>query len=157
MARQEVTLTARDRRFVRVVVALTLGLFAVACCLLTVDEDRYTDGGALHEGPYNGPHPGWGWLDLLFGWLSGHPAWFANPTLVVALLLLRIGWRSSAAAAGILAFSLGLTTCATFEIQQLHMGYYIWQVSLLSFAIGACWACLLERRGRIRCSKPGRT
>jgi hypothetical protein len=117
MATQEVTLGASDGWFVGLVVALTLGLFAAACCLPTVDEDRWSFT-ALAEGPYKGPDVGYGLLDLFLGWLSGHPAWFANPTLLVALILLLVGWRSSAAAAGTLSASLGITTCFTFRVQQ---------------------------------------
>lgn len=144
MAAQEAPVGTKDR----LLVAVTLGLFGVACCLPAVDKQWICHGGALQDRPNDGPVLGPGVGDLVFGWLSGHPAWLANPALAVAVVLLLFGQRRCAAVAGVLAASLGLTTCQLFGLAELYRGYYVWQASQVMFAAGACWFCWSARSRR---------
>jgi hypothetical protein len=141
MATQEALGRTKDRWLV----ALTLGLFALGCCMPAVDKARITDAGALQDSPLEGPFLLVGLYDLIWGWLSCHPAWLANPVLAVAVVLMWFGWRWCATAAGVLAAGLGLTTCNLFKLAELYPGYYVWEASQLVFAIGACWFCLSGR------------
>ena len=146
MAARQATTAGSHRRSDYLVIALTLGLFAAACCLPTVDEGRYSLT-VLAEGPdVEGADVGLGLIDLLFGWLSCHPAWLANPALLVALVLFLLGWRTGAAAAGGLSAAPGITAGVSFWRDGLYAGYYAWQASQLVLAAGAWRACLRERR-----------
>lgn len=148
MVTQEFAARTSDRRLVGVVLSLTLGLFALACFLPAVDKQWVMDGGALQDTHNDEPVLGPGWSDLAFGWLSGHPAWLANPTLALGIVLLLCGQARHAAVVGVLSASLGLATWTLFGRKDLYVGYYAWQASQLVFAGGATWVCLRRRFGQ---------
>jgi hypothetical protein len=122
------------------VVLLTAVLYVVSCFLPA------TTIGSLGDGP------DLGLMHLLFGWLSGLqglPAWSANFVLWVAAGCLLCADFRAAAVLGVGAALLGLTTLTSFKYDGRYSGYYLWQSSLMVFAVGAVVAYSWSRRPRI--------
>jgi hypothetical protein len=125
------------------VVSLLSGLAYLAACRSPAVTYimRYDDRGAPVTDTVRGIQA------LLFGWLPPFTlAWSAN-------LLLAVGWvltlfrrtRAVAAVLGVLAAAAGATTLAFGPpITGLHLGYYLWQTSLTTFAVGTCGIFLAE-------------
>jgi hypothetical protein len=122
------------------VVLLTAVLYVGSCFLPA------TTIGSLGDGP------DLGLLHLLFGWLSGLqglPAWSANFVLWVAAGCLLGSHFRDAAVLGAMAALLGLTTLTSFKADGKYSGYYLWQSSLIVFAVGAVVAYSWSRWSRI--------
>jgi hypothetical protein len=128
------------------VICLVCLLFLVACFLPCIDC-----------GPgVTSSDPGWpdslagchiGLEILLFGWGGGNNGvpWSANVFLALGLYCLWIRRRRAAAAFGIIATCLGLSTWLLNSFSRpytIHvmLGYYFWQASQLALSIGALWA-----------------
>jgi hypothetical protein len=87
-----------------------------------------------------------GLMILLLGWGGGNQGvpWSANVFLALGLLFLGSRQPRPAAALGVIASGLGLTTWALNSFSRPHeyrmlVGYYFWQASLLVLAAGALW------------------
>ncbi len=111
-------------------------LFLLACCLPCIDG-----GPAVQSWDFEA---GWhyGWVILLVGWEGGNNGvpWSANVFLAGGLLCLWRRWFRAALCLGIVASVLGLTTWWVRRYDRLMIGYYVWQMSLLSLALGAALA-----------------
>src|SRR4029079_5356037 len=81
----------------------------------------------------------WGIVALLLGWSPPQTiAWSANPLLVAGGILLLFKRNAAAVGLGIAAALAGLSTWALVNEQmQLLVGYYLWQGSLITFALVA--------------------
>jgi hypothetical protein len=91
---------------------------------------------------------------LLLGWGGANHGvpWSANVFLALGLLCLFRRQPRAAAALGLLASCLGLTTWALNWFSRPHeyrvlAGYYFWQASLLALSGGALWASRTPTRG----------
>lgn len=81
-----------------------------------------------------------GGVVLLFGWFPPYTlAWSANILFLVAVILLCVGWVRAAFIWSSLAVLSSLTAwlyVAFGGVSELLGGYYLWQGSLLVFALG---------------------
>lgn len=78
-----------------------------------------------------------GMIALFPGWIPPYSIpWSANLLLLAGWLLLLFGRFRTAACLGSLGAIVALTTW-NFDFPQLLAGYYLWQASLLAFALGA--------------------
>ncbi|OWK38520.1 hypothetical protein FRUB_07640 [Fimbriiglobus ruber] len=86
---------------------------------------------------------GWqfGLVILLGGWGGGNNGvpWSANVFLVAGVYSLADGRYRLAVALGFVASALGLTTWWARPYDTIMIGYYVWQASLLTLALGAVW------------------
>lgn len=82
-----------------------------------------------------------GLLILLFGYSGGNNGipWSANVFLAVGIICLLNRSIRLAAVWSSVASLLGLTTWWVWGYKSLLIGYYLWQASLIVFAVGACW------------------
>jgi hypothetical protein len=138
-------------RFMTAVVAAATALYVAGCCLPATDIGSL-DGGALSDYPSE-HQPTIGWAHLAFGWFDfprSLPAWSANFVLVAGMIYALRGRRGLAAALGILATVLGLTTLFSYKHDGRYIGFYFWQGSQVVFAAGAIVGWVLVRR----CEKP---
>lgn len=71
---------------------------------------------------------------LLFGWFT--PAWYANPALFVAALVLAFGYRKLAAGFAGAAITLAATTWLC-DIRYAHVGCYLWIASMVALLVAA--------------------
>jgi len=89
---------------------------------------------------------------LLMGWLPPYTVpWIANPLLAAGLISLLCRKWTAAAWLGGTAALLGLTSWAYVGIgivPELLSGYYVWQSSLLLFAVGATVSAVVAARFR---------
>ena len=129
---------------------LVVGVYAIAHVLPAVRVFDQVEFGwqascvaaqAAVETLWRGEHE-WLWV---FGWLP-------NLLLWLGVACLWIGRRSDARRAGIAA---GLAGCLAFagaalwlvtgEVQDLFIGYYVWTVSMLLFAVLGFWSAAAAR------------
>jgi hypothetical protein len=138
--------------------ALVLCLYILACCTPA----------AMLPNFYRGGRPliverilGFGLLAL--GWLPSPMIlpWLANAFLLVGLILLWRGRFKSALISGCLAAILGFTTWFFIDPGQdaacLHdvmIGYFLWQASLLVFALGTGLIAWQQRNSRVCIQSP---
>ena len=119
-----------------VVTFLALPLYVMACCSPAMMARTISVNG--RAAPIEMLS---GWTVLGFGWLPPYTlAWSANILLLVALVLLWVGWTRASLIWSSLAVLLSLTTWLFFalgSISELLGGYFLWQASLLVVAIGA--------------------
>jgi hypothetical protein len=105
----------------------------------------------------NGPADGM--YFLMFGWLgplSGQFGWFANPLLLIAHLLSLRGWFGKAAACGLFATLLALTSLSmtalyggsdgSYPIVRSGSGVYLWILSHASACAGYAFTLVRSRR-----------
>jgi hypothetical protein len=82
-----------------------------------------------------------GWEALVFGWMPGTCIpWSANLLLLVGWIALLCGRYRSALWLGIAAALAGFTTLGLGVLvgwETLLVGYFVWQASLLLFALGS--------------------
>lgn len=120
------------------VLLLVASLYAAACVCPAVKVD---EGGHACTAIRIGTLPGFG--ALLLGWIPPLTIpWSANGLLVTGAIFLLFKQWGVAACLGSAAALAGLSTWAfAFSFQELLVGYYLWQGSLLSFAGGtlALW------------------
>ena len=103
--------------------------------------------------------PAYGMYFLMLGWLGpliGQFGWFANLLLLVSHLLSLRGWFGKAAACGLLATLLALTSLSmralyggsdgSYPIVRTGTGVYLWILSHASACLG--YAFTLVRSGR---------
>ena len=120
------------------VIAIAISLFFLACLAPAIDCN-----------PYSEPVDGWdfetGWhlgLNLLllghYGGNNGIP-WSANIFFIPALACLRFRMFRFAVLFGCLASILGLLTWWVRRYDTLLPGYYLWQLSLFTLAVGPAW------------------
>jgi hypothetical protein len=101
-----------------------------------------------------------GWDVLLFGWCPRRTAlaWAANILILVSLILLCVGWTRAALTWSSLAVLSSLTTWlfrVSGDLLELHVGYWLWQLSLLLFTLGS-WMIHERAQGeRADHSSPG--
>jgi hypothetical protein len=94
-----------------------------------------------------------GFTTLLLGWFPPYVIpWAANLLLLVGWILLMYKKTTAALGFGVAAALLGLTTWAVLDDQmQVLVGYYLWQASLIAFALGALavrlWQAVRARGG----------
>lgn len=118
----------------RLLVSLVVwALFLAACMAPAVKVD---EGGHACTAIRLGTLPGF--VTLLLGCVPPLTVpWSANLLLVVGWVLLLCNKTKAALDLGVAAALLGLTTWLfSFEWKELLVGYYLWQSSLLSFALG---------------------
>jgi hypothetical protein len=116
-------------------------LYAVACAC-----PAYYEPGFSLDGPAVG-HPVSGWVVLAFGWLLGllYPPtfilWSANFLLLGGWIAYGRGRFGRAAACGATAAVAGFAAFAMprSEVERLLLGYYLWQASLVCFALVSAW------------------
>lgn len=131
---------------------LVWSLFLAACaCSAYVQADLTWDGPSSSH-----PVPGW-WV-LMFGWMLGllyWPvcfAWSANFLLLWGWVAYLRGRAVSAVVLGVAGAVAGFTTFAMpgSEVQRLLVVYYLWQASLLVFAVasGRHWWLHRARAGQ---------
>ncbi len=111
--------------------------FLLACCLPCLDGGPAApDSWDFEAGLI------YGWVILLVGWEGGNNGvpWSANVFLFGGLFCLWKGWYRTALCLGIVASVLGLTTWWVRRYDRLTIGYYVWQMSLLSLALGSALA-----------------
>ncbi|MCP3060113.1 hypothetical protein LXT21_15120 [Myxococcus sp. K38C18041901] len=108
----------------------------------------------------------WGMAILLTGWLGVfvmQMGWFANPLLLLTLLLLLMGRYRGAYWAGVVTVLVGLSTLSWYlnpipadeggspdrQLELLHptLGYFFWMGSLL---VGPATAVILGRKEPMR-------
>jgi len=125
----------RVQLYVGAVVIVAVALYTVSCFLPATDICNFSDGPS---------RPSLGLEHLLLGWcdVKGIPAWSANLVLWAGIVcLLRFHFRA-AAVLGVMATLLGLTTLVSFKHDGRYVGYYLWQLSQIVFAVGAiCAVC----------------
>jgi hypothetical protein len=127
------TLARRGRPAARVG-RVVVGLYLAACFLPCIDCGPVVDGwgdGGTHNGL----------VLLLLGGSGGNNGvpWSANVFLALGLLCLWSGGPRAAAALGVLASLLGLTTWWVRRDNTFLVGYYAWQASQLVLAGGSMW------------------
>jgi hypothetical protein len=134
----------------KVVVGVAVTLYATACFLPATDIGSF-DGGALSDGPVR-VQPSLGWEHLVFGWLDfpgSLPAWSANFFLAAGLLALLRSQFQRAIALGALAALLGLMTTTSYKNEGRYIGFYLWELSHVTLALGGimCWLLGPKQRG----------
>ena len=100
-----------------------------------------------------------GWQLLLYGWLFLFLylpfciPWAANLLLLQGWIFYLRGRAHAAAVFGGLAAAVGLATFTMLrsEGQELLMGYYLWQTSLLVFAVASARHLLRTRSTVVEC------
>ena len=146
----------------RLVVSLLVGALFIAACEFPAveivcpprDPQAARDFGDINPFPDLASGTHYGIVALMFGW--GSPwvlPWFANVLLFIAWILLLFKRNGKALGFGIAATVVGFTTVAYLFVQsgghqltQLLVGYYLWQASLIVFALGALIARRWDRR-----------
>lgn len=119
--------------------AVVWGLFLAACCRPAVALDEF--GGVAEP---SRRQPTTGWVALAFGWFPHWTAvpWSANVWLALGWLRYRQGDFRPAEWYGVTAVAAGLTSWLVAldgeVLAGLLDGYYLWQASLLAFAV-AVW------------------
>lgn len=137
-----------DSRYLVLIPTLLLYLPACACPAVYVD-----DGGqactAIRLGTVNGLSA------LLMGWLPPWTIpWSANPLLLVGAILLLCRRAKAATYFGGAAATMGAVTWVYSWLgawKGLEVGYFLWQASLIVFAVGAAatWGWQSIRRRRV--------
>ncbi len=124
----------RPRLYSLLLLVPVLLLYGSACGLPAVQVD---EGGRACTALRLGTLPGW--MTLLVGWVPPLTLpWSANLLLPVGVILLLCRRVKLAAGFGAAAAALGLTVWTmSHEWQALRAGYYCWQASLITFAIGS--------------------
>lgn len=141
MASESTKASGAISTFSTVVVILTGLLYVVSCFLPATTIGSFGDGkldiGLIH---------------LVFGYLSGLrgiPAWSANFIIWLAAGCFLDSKYRAASVLGVMAALLGLTTLTSFKLEAMYVGYYLWQSSLIIFAVGAIVARYWSRWARI--------
>jgi hypothetical protein len=88
-----------------------------------------------------------GFVALVAGWqLPWTAPWSANVFLLAGWILLLLEKQRAAAALGAAAVLAGFSTWMV-EDARLLVGYYLWQASLIAFALGALALWLRDSQG----------
>jgi hypothetical protein len=127
------------------VIALTVAALYVAACTspaLYLDESIPRDDIPFDTGTWLG------WKCLLHGYWF-FPPWAANFLLLVGLRALLSRGFMFARACGIGAFLLGLMMWMVLNDTQLLIGYYLWQASHITLAVGAAWLLARSRKSAL--------
>jgi hypothetical protein len=132
------------REVARKTAGLVFWLFLAACILPCLDG-----GPPSTEGAWPNPEEGWhfGLVILLFGYTGGNNGvpWSANLLLLLGVACLAFGRPQMAAALGVIASLLGLTTWWVRRGDSFLVGYYVWQACHLALTWGA--VCVLRLSG----------
>jgi hypothetical protein len=123
---------------VRFLHQLPLVLYAVSLCLPAVREHGVAASG---------------FTCLVVGFVTGIPAWFANPLFVLRVVLLACRVPVGAYLSGVVAFALGLSVFHYLQggpsptqgapspgiarIEGLRVGYFVWQASFAALTVAA--------------------
>jgi hypothetical protein len=130
MARFEKVSARASWGYTAALVLVVLGFYGAALFTPAVVDD-------------DGNMPGLGALVLGWMWDRSVYAWSANLFLLFGVLCLLSRRFGLASVIGYAAAALALTSW--FINRRLLIGYYLWQVSLFSLALGAQWAYLRFR------------
>jgi hypothetical protein len=129
-----------NRHFPFLITALSL--YVASCATFAMDEPEKSSMRGFSDGPWYPPAREMGWQLLLMGLFFPicTLAWWGNIAFflsVVCFCRRRYQW---AFALGVVALCLGAATWIECRHEQKYVGYYLWQASHLSVALGSLWA-----------------
>jgi hypothetical protein len=133
---------ARNRHFFSLITALSL--YVVSCATPAMDEPEKSSMRGMWDNPatWTPPPPFEGWRLLGLGFLcpTGTTAWWANVAFFLGVVCFSCRRYPSGFALGLIALILGATTWIECRYEHKYVGYYLWQASHLSLALGSLWA-----------------